>query len=164
MSLPVRCENTFSERAAAQLLLIAAGLWSLRCALRQLWGVDVVHRYLSRQRIHPDFNRLHLGVSECDSTLMNRHVADRLVQRRNRAVMEVWSRLLDVPQGGDLEDHLVVLLLGHLVDPLIGLVEPRFHNYREPPNPQGHQSRWPVNTVTPTGRDPDAARRFTLAT
>src|SRR5512142_3270033 len=128
MSLPVRCENTFSERAAAQLLLIAAGLWSLRCALRQLRALDVAHRYLSRQRIHPDFNRLHLGVSECYSTLMNRHVADRLVQRRNRAVMEVWSRLFDVPQRGDLEHHLVVRLLGHLVESLLGLVEPRLHN------------------------------------
>ena len=77
-------------------MLLAAGVWSFRCALRELRGLDVVHRYLSRQRIHPDFNRLHLGVSECYSTLVNRHVADSLVERRNRAVMEVWSRLFDV--------------------------------------------------------------------
>ena len=28
------------------------------------------------------------------------------------------------------------------------------HIYREQQNPQGHQSRWPVNTVTPGERDP----------
>jgi hypothetical protein len=38
-----------------------------------------------------------------------------------------------------------------------------YHIHRKPQNPQGLQSRWPVNTVTPGGRDPDAVRHFTLA-
>ena len=60
-------------------LLFACGRWSLRRTLRQLRGLDVGHRYLSRQRIHPDFNRLHLSVVECYSPLVNRHVTDRQV-------------------------------------------------------------------------------------
>jgi len=42
--------------------------------------------------------------------------------------MKVRSRFFEVAQPGDLEGHLVYLVLGQLVDPLIGLVGPRFHN------------------------------------
>src|SRR5690349_24959027 len=42
--------------------------------------------------------------------------------------MEVWSRLFDVPQRGDLEDHLVDLVLSYLVASLVGLDGPRLHN------------------------------------
>jgi hypothetical protein len=36
------------------------------------------------------------------------------------------------------------------------------HIYREQQNPQGHQSRWPVNTVTPGERDPEKRESWNL--
>jgi hypothetical protein len=42
--------------------------------------------------------------------------------------MKVRSRLFDIPQRGNLEYHLVHVVLGQLVDSLIGLVGPRFHD------------------------------------
>src|SRR5664280_380727 len=120
--------STPPRRADLASFLLPAGARSLRGALRQLRQLDVTHRNLPRQRTHPGFNRLYLSVGEVNSTLVNRHVTDRLLQSRDRAVMKVWSRLIDVPQRGDLEHHFVELLLGHLVTSLIGLSGPRFHN------------------------------------
>jgi hypothetical protein len=96
-------------------------------ALWQLKGLEAVDRYRTRQRrIHPDFNRFPLGVAEANSAMGNGPVADRWVQRRKRAVVEVGSRLFDVPQRGHLKNYFVDLRVGQLVASWIGLDGPRF--------------------------------------
>src|SRR5271169_2328769 len=112
----------------AQTRSFPGGLRSLRSALGQRWGLDVAHGYLPRQRIHPALNRFHLRVAELCATLIRRHVADRLVERRNRTIMEVGTCLLDVSQRGNLEDHLVVFVFSDLIETGVCLVGPRFHH------------------------------------
>ena len=55
------------------------------------------------------------------------HLGHRLIERLHRSIVVVGSGLLDVAQAGNLEDHLVGILLGESEAALVGAFGPRLH-------------------------------------
>src|SRR6266566_9584097 len=71
-------------------------------------------RQLARQTFEEDNDVVYFRIPERYPELHTRHNADRLGQRRHRAIVKVWRRHRDVAQAGNAENIKIAGVLRHI--------------------------------------------------